>query len=351
LAFVFVLPRRRPQPGATWRWSGSGRRRILADGVGLGQAAAPISAAGTASRVHGDRRRLACHVGPGPREWQRHGGRSGRGWRSSAATCCMLFPLHAYLAFVSSDMASRVVARLDHLVFSACGDEQLTGPFCHCASWFALLHLMLSLLLCRPTGLLQVSPGGSAAKRDVKVSPLRPPTAATPLKPGRRRFAGDGRRGGGGGAGLGGDGDGKSVNVNAAGKQRRHVCDLCKMSYFHKGDLNRHVRMVRCVGNGWCLCCISGEASALARQWRRIHLSWELCLGLYAYRSLVLLYGIDVRLVWAWHLTCCVPFFWLLLLCSLIDCGCGRCMKGIVRTPVQCALLHCTFIRAAFFFV
>jgi len=43
-------------------------------------------------------------------------------------------------------------------------------------------------------------------------------------------------------------------------------------------------------------------------------------------------------------------FFWLLL-CSLIDCGCCRCMTGIVRTPVQCALLHCTFVRAASFFV
>ena len=160
-------------------------------------------------------------------------------------------------------MVSRVVARLNHLVFSACGNKRLTGPFCQCVSWFALLHSMLSLLLCRPTGLLQVSPGESAAKREVHVSPLRPPTGATPVRPDRRRFAGDGRRGSGGGAGLGGDGDCKSVN--AAGKERRHVCDLCKLSYFHKGDLNRHVRMVRSVGNGWCLWYTSGGVSAPLR--------------------------------------------------------------------------------------
>lgn len=33
-------------------------------------------------------------------------------------------------------------------------------------------------------------------------------------------------------------------------KQRRHLCLLCRLSYFHKGDLNRHVRMVRAASSG-----------------------------------------------------------------------------------------------------
>lgn len=38
---------------------------------------------------------------------------------------------------------------------------------------------------------------------------------------------------------------GKAGDLNASGKERRHDCSLCKLAYFHKGDLNRHVRMVR----------------------------------------------------------------------------------------------------------
>lgn len=37
----------------------------------------------------------------------------------------------------------------------------------------------------------------------------------------------------------------KAGDVNGEVKERLHHCSLCSHSYFHKGDLNRHVRMVR----------------------------------------------------------------------------------------------------------
>lgn len=53
------------------------------------------------------------------------------------------------------------------------------------------------------------------------------------------------------GGGRGRRGSGSLVDADIAGddngevKERRHHCSLCTHSYFHKGDLNRHVRMVR----------------------------------------------------------------------------------------------------------
>lgn len=70
-------------------------------------------------------------------------------------------------------------------------------------------------------------------------------TETAPPGPVRRHPTGNHR--GGRGLSEGGrfvDAD-KAGGVNGEVKERLHDCSQCSLAYFHKGDLNRHVRMVR----------------------------------------------------------------------------------------------------------